>query len=235
MARLPRFTIIGQPQHVIQRGNNRQVIFKKRADYEFFLEKLKDAAEKYDCDIHAYVLMTNHVHLLVTPYTDNGISKMMQVIGRYYVQYFNSRYNRTGTLWEGRYKATLIDTVNYFLTCMRYIELNPVRANKLVSRPSDYHWSSYSCNALGQDNPIITPQLEYKRLGSTATERQSAYKYLFRHRISESTLTLIRDNTNKAWILGDNKFIRSIEKKLNRLGSSKGHGGDRKSDEYRGV
>ncbi|VAW97244.1 Transposase and inactivated derivatives [hydrothermal vent metagenome] len=235
MARLPRFNIVGQPQHVIQRGNNRQLVFKKKTDYEFYLEKLKDAADKHDCNIHAYVLMTNHVHILVTPNTENGISKMMQMVGRYYVQYFNTRYNRTGTLWEGRYKATLIDTVNYLLTCMRYIELNPVRAKNLVKRPADYYWSSYLCNALGKGNAIITPQLEYKRLGKTAVERQSAYKKLFRNMISEQTLILIRENTNKAWILGDDKFIKRIEKKVNRAGRSKGHGGDRKSDGYRST
>lgn len=235
MARLPRFTIIGQPQHVIQRGNNRQVIFKKKADYEFYLEKLKDAAEKHECDIHAYVLMTNHIHLLVTPHEENGISKMMQMIGRYYVQYFNNRYNRTGTLWEGRYKATLIDSANYLLTCMRYIELNPVRAKNLVRRPADYSWSSYLCNVSGEKNPIITPHLEYKRLGKTIAERQLIYKSLFRNRIPESTLDLIRDKTNKAWILGDNRFIKRMEKKLNRSGCSKGRGGDRKSDDFHGV
>ncbi len=235
MARLPRFTIIGQPQHIIQRGNNRQIIFKKKADYKFYLEKLKDAAEKHECEIHAYVLMTNHVHFLATPHNENGISKMMQMIGRYYVQYFNARYDRTGTLWEGRYKATLVDTTNYLLTCMRYIELNPIRAKNLVKRPVDYLWSSYSCNALGVENEIITNHLEYKRLGKTVVERQLAYRQLFRSRFPDVTLNIIREATNKAWILGDAKFKKRIEKKLNRPGSSKGHGGDRKSDEYHGV
>ncbi len=235
MARLPRYTVLGQPQHIIQRGNNRQAIFKKKADYEFYLDKLHDAADKYECEIHAYVLMTNHVHLLVTPQTENGISKMMQVIGRYYVQYFNTRYERTGTLWEGRYKATLIDTTNYLLTCMRYIELNPVRAKGLVKRPADYPWSSYACNALGEANDIITAQLEYKRLGKTCHERQTCYRKLFRSKLPEETLTTIREATNKAWILGDDKFKKKIAKKLNRPGDSKGHGGDRKSDEYHGV
>jgi len=147
MARLPRFVIPGQPQHVIQRGNDRQKIFKKTEDYEFFLEKLSDAANKYQCDIHAYVLMTNHVHLLIKPHTEDGIGKIIQMIGRYYVQYFNTSYKRTGTLWEGRYKATLINSEQYLLACMRYIEENPVGAKNMASQPADYPWSSYAHNA----------------------------------------------------------------------------------------
>src|SRR3990172_212068 len=141
MARLPRFATPGQPQHVIQRGNNRDATFRTTADYRFYLEKLRTAAEKHDCDIHAYVLMTNHVHFLVTPHSETGIGKMMQMLGRYYVQYFNHRHGRTGTLWEGRYRATLIDSEQYLLTCMRYIELNPVRARNLARQPADYPWS----------------------------------------------------------------------------------------------
>jgi len=129
MARLPRYVIPGQPQHVIVRVNNRTDIFYADADYQFYLEKLQLAYNKHDCKIHAYVLMTNHVHLLITPQEEDGISKVMQMLGRYYVQYYNYTYKRTGTLWEGRYKATLIDSEAYLLTCMRYIELNPVRIN----------------------------------------------------------------------------------------------------------
>ena len=119
MARLARFVVPGQPQHIIQRGNNRDIIFVSHEDYQFYLENLHDACDKHDCDIHAYVLMTNHVHLLITPQTDDGLSKVMQRVGRYYVQYFNYTYERTGTLWEGRYKATLIDSKGYLLTCSR--------------------------------------------------------------------------------------------------------------------
>ena len=129
MARLPRFVLVGHPQHIIIRGNNREPVFIADEDYQLFLEKLSAAAKKHECDIHAYVLMTNHIHLLVTPNKENGISKMMQMLGRYYVQYFNYTYKRSGTLWEGRYKASLIDSEAYALLCYRYIELNPVRAN----------------------------------------------------------------------------------------------------------
>jgi len=178
----------GQPQHVIQRGNNRAAIFRAEGDYRFYLEKLRVAAEKHDCDIHGYVLMTNHVHLLVTPHDEIGIGKMIQMLGRYYVQYFNRRYKRTGTLWEGRYRATLIDSEQYLLTCLRYIELNPVRARGLADRPGDYPWSSYQHNALGKPDPLLTPHLQYQRLGATAGERRGAYRQLFREESRGQTL-----------------------------------------------
>ena len=163
MARLPRYVIPGQPQHVIQRGNNRDIIFVADEDYRFYLQKLEDACKKYNCDIHAYVLMTNHVHLLLTPQSENGISQVMQSLGRSYVQYFNFRYRRSGTLWEGRYKATLLDSESYLLTCSRYIELNPVRA-QMVKDPGEYPWSSFGFNALGQADNLITPHAVYKTI-----------------------------------------------------------------------
>ena len=170
MSRQPRFVLPGQPQHVIQRGNNRDVIFVSDEDYRFYLEKLGLACERFSCDLHAYVLMTNHVHLLMTPHAEDSIGKVMQSLGRYYVQYFNCRYRRTGTLWEGRYKATLLDSDTYLLTCSRYIELNPVRA-AMVEAPSDYPWSSYSCNAMGKITSLITPHELYLELGSTTDDR----------------------------------------------------------------
>lgn len=234
MARLPRFVIPGQPQHVIQRGNNRQAIFRADDDYRFYLEKLTEAANKHQCDIHAYVLMTNHVHLLVTPHSENGIGKMMQMVGRYYVQYFNHRYKRTGTLWEGRYKATLIDSEQYLLICMRYIELNPVRAKNMVDHPKKYPWSSYACNALGKEDQLVTPQLIYRRLGKNAKDRQTAYRRLFRSRIPEATLEGLRESTNKSWVMGSEKFKARISKLTGRAVQSSGHGGDRKSREFLG-
>lgn len=233
MARQPRFVIPGQPQHVIQRGNNRQDIFRAEEDYHFYLEKLRAAADKHHCDLHAYVLMRNHVHLLVTPQQDNSMAKMMQTLGRYYVQYFNYTYNRTGTLWEGRYRASLIDTERYLLTCMRYIELNPVRTNHMAEHPSEYPWSSYHYNALGQHNDMVTPHREYQRLGASDSDRQAAYRQLFRARIPEMTLQAIREATNKAWVLGSDQFKQRMKKQLNRPVQSAGHGGDRKSEAYR--
>lgn len=234
MARLPRFSIPGQPQHVIVRGNNREPIFYADADYLFYLEKLQQACEKHNCDLHAYVLMTNHVHLLITPNTDNGISKAMQMIGRYYVQYFNHSYKRTGTLWEGRYKATLIDSDHYALTCYRYIELNPVRAN-MVSHPAEYPWSSYRCNALGKACDFIKPHLLYQQLGHDHVDRAKAYQALFEDRIPDKTLDEIREATNKAWVLGSNYFKEKIEKQIKRPAFPKKRGGDRKSSEYNRI
>ncbi len=233
MARLPRFVITGQPQHIIQRGNNRQNIFRADEDYRFYLEKLSAAAKKHRCDIHAYVLMTNHVHLLVTPHTEGGIGKMMQMLGRYYVQYFNYCYKRTGTLWEGRYKAALIDSEQYLLTCMRYIELNPVRAQNMVNHPAEYPWSSYAFNALGKEDQLVTSHSEYRRIGATEQDRQSAYRQLFRARIPEMTLKALREATNKAWAMGGERFKARVSKQMDRPLQSSGHGGDRKSEAYR--
>src|SRR5512139_164511 len=234
MARLPRFVIPGQPQHVIVRGNNRSEIFCADADYQFYLEKLQLACDKHDCNIHAYVLMTNHVHLLITPQKEDGLGKVMQMLGRYYVQYYNYTYQRTGTLWEGRYKATLIDSETYLLSCMRYIELNPVRAG-MVAHPSEYPWSSYRSNALGQPNELVAPHLEYLRLGSSDAARQVAYRQLFKHRIAESTLDEIREATNKAWVLGSDRFKQRVQKQLDRRIEPSVRGGDRKSEKFRGV
>lgn len=233
MARLPRFVIPGQPQHVIVRGNNREIIFCADEDYQFYLEKLRQACEKHQCEVHAYVLMTNHVHLLITPHEEHSLSKCLQMLGRYYVQYFNHTYQRTGTLWEGRYKATLIDSEQYLLTCYRYIELNPVRAESMATHPSEYPWSSYCYNALGRENTVITPHHEYLRLGKTPGQRQKAYRALFKSHIPERTLKEIRDSTNKAWVLGSSHFKEKIEQQLNRRVSPLGRGGDRKSVAYR--
>lgn len=232
MARLPRFNIPGQPQHVIVRGNNRTEIFCADEDYRFYLEKLKLACDKHGCELHGYVLMTNHVHLLLTPREEGSVGKALQMLGRYYVQYFNHTYQRTGTLWEGRYKATLIDSETYLLTCMRYIELNPVRAG-MVSHPSEYPWSSYRYSALGQADALVTPHLQYRRLGKNDEERQAAYRQLFRHHIPEASLTEIREATNKAWVLGNDRFKQRIQKQLERRVEPAARGGDHKSEEFR--
>lgn len=232
MARLPRIALLGQPQHVILRGNNRQEIFCTDADYRFFLEKLQATCDAHACDIHAYVLMTNHVHLLIAAQRESGLSKAMQSLGRYYVQYFNYCYKRTGTLWEGRYKSALVDSETYLLTCMRYIELNPVRA-MMVEHPSAYPWSSYAANAIGRENPLIKQHELYRRLGRTPEQRQSAYRQLFRQHLGAATLASIRDATNKAWVLGSERFKQSIQKQLYRRVAPKSKGGDRKSEQYR--
>ena len=232
MARLPRFNIVGQAQHVIVRGNNREPIFYADEDYLFYLEKLKQACEKHECDLHAYVLMTNHLHLLITPNKEDGLSKAMQMIGRYYVQYFNNSYQRTGTLWEGRYKATLIDSDLYALTCYRYIELNPVRA-KMVDHPAEYPWSSYRCNALGDSCDVITPHALYQALDKSQEKRQESYRGLFTSVIDDMTLDAIRDSTNKAWVLGSDYFKKQVNEKVGRPVSPSVRGGDRKSKVFK--
>ncbi len=215
MARLQRFFVPGFPLHVIQRGNNRGALFSQISDYNVYLDCLKEAALSHGCAIHAYVLMTNHVHFLVTPTHEDSLPKTFQSLGRRYVQYFNKTYERTGTLWEGRYRATLIESEAYLLTCCRYIELNPVRA-EMVRRPRDYRWSSYQNHAEGKTNPLLTPHNIYQRLGGTATARQQAYRALFRHHLSGETLDAIREATNKAWVLGSDKFKDRLAKKLDR-------------------
>jgi putative transposase len=232
MARLPRFVLVGHPQHIIIRGNNREPVFNADEDYRFFLDKLSDAAKKHECDIHAYVLMTNHIHLLATPHKTDGISKMMQMLGRYYVQYYNYTNKRSGTLWEGRYKASLIDSETYALLCYRYIELNPVRAD-MVQHPSEYPWSSYRANALGQHDALITPHSMYEALGQDEITRQTQYRSLFTGQIDELSLSEMREATNKAWVLGSEHFKQKIAAQLNRRSAPNARGGDRKSDEYR--
>lgn len=232
MARLPRFVLVGHPQHIIIRGNNREPVFAAEEDYRFFLDKLTEAAKKHQCDIHAYVLMTNHIHLLATPHKADGISKMMQMLGRYYVQYYNYTYKRSGTLWEGRYKASLIDSDAYALLCYRYIELNPVRAN-MVQNPSEYPWSSYRANALGQYDTLITPHTMYYALGQDETTRQAQYRSLFAAQIDEMSLTQVREATNKAWVLGSEHFKQKIADQINRRTDKLAKGGDRKSDEFK--
>lgn len=209
MARLPRYTLPGQPQHVILRGNNRTDIFAAEDDYHFFKECLHTAVQQHGCDIHAYVLMTNHVHLLLTPQQENSISKTMQSVGRRYVQYFNFRQNRSGTLWEGRYKATLIDSERYLLTCYRYIEMNPVRAG-MVSQPGEYPWSSYLCHAEGEPDTLISDHELFTRLGRNKDVRQSAYRALFQSAVEDIALSEIRAATNKGWALGDGTFKERI-------------------------
>ena len=231
MARLPRFVIPGHPQHIIVRGNNREAIFYAEEDYTFYLERLMEACRKHGCECHAYVLMTNHVHLLLTPQFENSISKAIQMIGRYYVQYFNHKYHRTGTLWEGRYKASLIDSERYLLTCYRYIELNPVRAN-MVTHPSEYPWSSYLSNASGVENLLITHHSEYITLANTDEKRQLAYRDLFKLCMADRTLEEIREATNKAWVLGSDYFKAKIEEKTGRSSQPSKVGGDRRSERY---
>ena len=227
MARLRRLFLPGQPLHVIQRGNNRESIFAAEEDYRRYLRYLRHAAEEQGLAIHAYVLMTNHVHLLVTPGTESAVSKTMQSVGRRYVQYFNHTYGRTGTLWEGRYKSTLIDSEAYLFTCMRYIEMNPVRA-AMIERTDDYRWSSYRRNALGELDAMVSPHPLYQGLGRADSDRQEAYRTLFLTPIPDDGVAAIRHATNKAWALGDSRFADKVSALAHRRAGPLARGRPRK-------
>lgn len=215
MPRKPRFTLPGVPQHVIQRGNNREPCFFAEQDYTRYQDDLKLSSDKFNCRIHAYVLMTNHVHLLLTPMTGHGVSDMMQSLGRRYVRYINATYHRTGTLWEGRFKASLVDSEAHLLTCMRYIELNPVRAD-MVGHPGEYRWSSYAHNAQGRSDPLVEHHPLYRALGHTVPARLHDYRELFRHHLDGTILHEIRDALNQELVLGRDDFKDKIEQMTKR-------------------
>jgi putative transposase len=215
MPRLPRYAAPGLPQHVIQRGNNRTALFTDVRDHDVFSRYLLAAMDRHECLVHAYVFMSNHVHLLVTPHDAGGIGRLMQSLGCRYVRYFNERHGRTGTLWEGRYRATLVDSDRYLLTCYRYIELNPVRAG-LVSHPAEYPWSSHGANAYGVPDPLVSPHARFLGLASNAAARCAEYQALFRFPIDPATLVVIRNATNTSWALGSESFCDLVGEKLNR-------------------
>lgn len=201
MARLPRLYLPDVPQHIIQRGINRQACFISDKDFAVYACRLDQSARRYQVAVHAWVFMTNHVHLLVTPQSEQGVSRMMQATGRHYVRYFNHTYGRTGTLWEGRFKSCLVDAEDYLLACQRYIELNPVRAG-MVLVPEDYSWSSYKANGFGRQMKLWTPHRVYLDLGATIRERAAAYRELFAGHIDERLVRQIRKATNRGMVLG---------------------------------
>ncbi|SMN01756.1 Transposase and inactivated derivatives [uncultured Candidatus Thioglobus sp.] len=232
MPRQPRLIIKDQPHHIIQRGNNKQIIFVADEDYQFYLKTLKDACIKYHCHLHAYVLMTNHVHLLITPKSDDGVSAVMQYIGRIYVRYFNDLHQKTGTLWEGRYKSAVIDSENYLLTCYCYIEQNPLRAG-MVKDINQYPWSSYHYHIKAHNDDLIQPHELYLLLGQNTKERCANYQSIFEQTIPEKTIKIIRDLTNKSFVLGTDRFIIQIEAQFKRRIKPKPKGGDRKSEKFK--
>lgn len=210
MGRPPRPNIPDIPHHIVQRGNNRQRCFLQAADYRQYLDDLAVAADRWRCRIHTYVLMPNHVHLLATPDENGSVSRMMQVLGRRYVGYFNARHNRTGTLWEGRFHSSLVDTQSYLLVCYRYIELNPVRA-AIVNQPGQYPWSSFHANALGKPDPIITPHPEYLALGDTRARCLDAYFALFDVALGDEHVEKIRRYLAQQKALGTERFRHWLE------------------------
>ena len=215
MARLPRLTLPGYPHHVIQRGNNRQAIFATVADYQVLLALLLENAKKFQVAVHAYVLMGNHFHLLATPLTVDGLPKLMQAVGRSYVRYFNGTQKRTGTLWEGRYRSTLIQSDRYLLACMAYIDLNPVRAG-LVLQAQDYPWSSHAHYLGVRTDPLVTPHALYWDLGNTPFAREAAYAELVQSGVSQVQQAALTEATLSGWALGESKFVADLQKKTER-------------------
>src|SRR5262245_53666365 len=210
-----RLDLPGVPLHIVQRGNNRAPTFFTDEDRRFYLQCLREAAERHSCEVHAYVLMTNHVHLLVTPYVSRGASRLMQSLGRRYVQYVNYHHRRTGTLWEGRFNASLVEGERYLLTCYRYIELNAVRA-QMVERPEQYPWSSFRYHGLDQADPVVRDHPLYLALGRTQGERSKAYRALFRHEVEAAELKEIRNAVNHGFVLGTESFRQQVEQALGR-------------------
>jgi len=213
MPRAPRITVPGYPHHIIQRGNNRQPIFLKLQDYQFYLECLLDAKEQTQCRIYAYCLMRNHVHFLVEPSDPEGISRLLQSVGRRYVQYFNHRNGRTGTLWEGRFKSSLVGLENYLQACCRYIELNPVRA-RIVTRPRDYRWSSYFYHAEGREDSLLDENPWYLGLGNSPSQRQKHYRHIIAARTTEDELAFIRTNIQRGGVTAGKSFVQSLSRRL---------------------
>lgn len=220
MARLPRLTVPGYPHHVIQRGNNRQTIFASDADRRYLLDLLAEYATRFKVAVHAYVLMSNHIHLLATPETVDGLPQMMQAVGRRYVRHFNAAQSRTGTLWEGRYRSTVIETDRYLLACMVYIDLNPVRAG-LVSAARDFPWSSHG-HYIGQRvEQLITPHPLVWALGNTPFAREAAYAELVDGGLAAEEKSALTGSTLSGWALGGPAFVAELQKRTERRLSQK--------------
>ncbi len=205
-----RICPVGYPQHVIQRGNNKQSCFKSDKDRKAYLYWLIKYSKKFKVDIHAWVLMDNHVHLLCTPNDALSLSKMMQSLGRMYVQNFNYQHQRTGPLWEGRFKSFIIESQRYLLEVYRYIELNPVRAG-IVETPLEYSWSSHLCNAYGANSNLITEHDEYLNLGSDMISRQKHYRNIFESEQNQTNLNNIRKSIKTNLVLGSSSFVKKLE------------------------
>lgn len=215
MPRQSRPVIPGVPLHITQRGNNRLRCFFDESDFHVYLRYLRAAAMHAECRVHAYVLMSNHIHLLVSPADEGGPASLMKSLGERYVQYVNRRYTRTGTLWEGRYHSCLVQCERYLMVCQRYIELNPVRAS-LVNDPASYPWSSYHHNALGENNRLVTPHELYGELGNNPRSRQNAYRALFEEILGSDELSEVRKATYGNTALGSTEFTEHLKHTLRR-------------------
>lgn len=215
MARLPRLTIPGYPHHLIQRGNNRQAIFASTVDYETLLSMLAEDTLRLKVDLHAYVLMSNHFHLLATPSTQDGLPLLMQSVGRRYVRYFNQRQGRSGTLWEGRYRSTLIEADRYLLACMVYMDLNPVRA-AIAATAGDYPWSSHSHYSGRLHQKVLTPHPLFWTLGNTPFAREAAYSEMVAAGIHPDEQQALTNSAISGWALGSDDYIRELQARTNR-------------------
>jgi len=215
MPRRARLRIADMPLHIIQRGNNRGACFFTDADYLVYLRHLRELAARLACCVHAYVLMTNHVHLLLSSREPDGASNLMKHLGQRYVQYVNRTYKRSGSLWEGRFRSSIVQAENYLLRCYRYIELNPVRAG-MVAHSADYRWSSFGANAMGKPDHIVTPHPVYLALANDDAVRRSAYLEMFRGESDASELEQIRSAGSAGYALGDECFRKQIAHALGR-------------------
>jgi len=215
MPRRTRMFIPDIPVHIVQRGHNRDPCFLADQDFLYYKEALGEGLHRYNGSLHAYCLMTNHVHLLITPQDKDSIPRIIQHVARQYTLHFNRNYRRSGTLWEGRYKASLVNTEDYLLCCYKYIELNPVSAG-MESAPEEYQWSSYKCNASSTSDKLITAHPIYLGLGTSNKDRKEHYQSLFNLDISKSDKTLIRRALNKNYPTGDERFKQKVEAILNR-------------------
>ncbi len=230
MARLPRLVIPNQPIHIMHRGNNHQDIFLTDDDMHRIKNDINQALVKSKCQLHAYVIMTNHLHLLVTPKDKHQLSTFMQTFANRYVRYFNALHERTGTIWEGRYKSSVIDSDNYLFTLYRYIEMNPVKA-RMTKKPEDYQWSSFQHNALGIKDILISEHEQYKALGLNQKQRRKAYHELFIKQVDKAEE--ITKATERGEVYGDSLFHNLIERLVDRPTRLSRHGGDRKSENYK--
>jgi putative transposase len=217
MPRRPRLFLADVAAHVVQRGVDRSVCFRSDNDRILYLLHLQDRSAATGCAVHAYCLMTNHVHLLVTPSSTEGCQAMMKGLGQRYAQYFNRTYGRSGPLWDGRYYACVAESSFYVLACYRYIELNPVRAG-LVARPNEYAWSSYRANAEGRNDRLTTPHPEYLALGLGTESRLRAYCRLFGQALDSSLIGDIRASTIGGYPLASDRFKAEIEARGAKLG-----------------
>ncbi len=205
----------GVAVHVIQRGNNRNACFASDEDRRFYLFHLARMLPRAGCLLHAYCLMTNHVHLLLTAQSAGGCALLMKSTGELYARYFNKTHQRSGYLWEGRFKSCLVQSETYVLSCYRYIDLNPVRAG-LVRRADEYVWSSYRFNALGEASALLSPHEEYLRLGGTSAERQAMYRELIAEVQGPHTVEEIRNATNGGYVLGSTAFRTALARLFGR-------------------